>query len=53
MDKIKEFEEVCKPVVDYLINNHNPHCKVIITDTNAILVEDKIGIPFMEDLQCK
>lgn len=50
MDKIKGFEEICKPVVDYIRNNYHPNCKVIITDTNAVLVEDKIGVAFREVL---
>ncbi|MCH3962954.1 MAG: hypothetical protein LKE46_01650 [Clostridium sp.] len=42
---IKSLEKICKPVVDYLKDNYNPHCAVVITDNQIRLVEDKIGIP--------
>ena len=43
--EFKSLKKVCKPVVDYLKNNFNLHCAVVITDDQIKLVEDKIGIP--------
>ncbi|MFT8313215.1 MAG: hypothetical protein ABF633_03050 [Clostridium sp.] len=42
---IESLEELCKPVVEYLKNNYNPHCTVVITDSQIKLVEDVISIP--------
>ncbi|NFN14645.1 hypothetical protein FDB56_06955 [Clostridium botulinum] len=44
-NEIKKLEEVCKPVVDYLKKNYDPHCAVVITDSQIRLVRDEIGIP--------
>lgn len=46
---IKTLEDICKPVVDYLKNNYNPHCTVIITNNQIKLVEDKISVPVRSD----
>ncbi|WP_252224646.1 MULTISPECIES: helix-turn-helix transcriptional regulator [unclassified Clostridium] len=45
VNEIKKLEEVCKPVVDYLKKNYDPHCTVVITDSQMRLVRDEIGIP--------
>lgn len=34
----KEFEEITKPVIEWLNNNGNPHTSVIITTDSAKLV---------------
>lgn len=47
-EKIKALEEISKPVVDYLKNNWDSHCTVIITDCHIKLVRDEIGIPMKE-----
>ncbi|OSA98149.1 UNVERIFIED_ORG: hypothetical protein B2H98_05520 [Clostridium botulinum] len=44
-EELKNLEEVCKPVVDYLKKNYDPHCTVVITDSQMRLVRDEIGIP--------
>ncbi|NFS61085.1 hypothetical protein FDF00_09010, partial [Clostridium botulinum] len=44
-EELKKIEEVCKPVVDYLKKNYDPHCTVVITDSQIRLVRDEIGIP--------
>lgn len=52
MNKIEEMqnlEKVCKPVAEYLRNNYDPHCTIIITDTQIKLVRDEIGIPVETD----
>ena len=43
--KIEELNVLCKPVVDYLNENYDPHCSVVITDSQIRLVRDEIGIP--------
>lgn len=43
--EIKTLEEICTPVVDYIKKNWDPHCTVIITDSQIKLVRDEIGIP--------
>ncbi len=48
-EKIKALEEISKPVVDYLKNNCDPYCTVIITDSHIKLVRDEIGIPVKSD----
>lgn len=44
-EQIKEskidFESVVRPVIKYLCENHHPHVKVVITPTNAELLEGK------------
>jgi len=35
----KEFEELARPILKYLCDNHHPHVTVIITPTTAELVE--------------
>lgn len=37
--KVEEFKRVTKPVMEWLANNHHPHHTVIITPTNAELLE--------------
>lgn len=49
MEQIKALEAVCKPVVDYLKENYDPHYTVIITDSLIKLVRDEIGIPVKSD----
>lgn len=40
MDKKNiEFESLVRPLMKYLSENYNPHVQVIITQTNAELVE--------------
>jgi hypothetical protein len=43
--KMKELEQLCRPVANYLKNNWDPHCTVVITDGHIKLVRDEIGIP--------
>lgn len=44
--KITEFRKVCEPVVKWLQDNWHPHCSVIITHSNAKMVEDVFGEVF-------
>ena len=41
---VTEFEGVVRPVIRYLCENHHPHVTVIITPTNAELLEGTISI---------
>lgn len=46
MDKrMREFEEACKPVIEYLRKYYNPMCKVIISDGFSEVVVSDIGVP--------
>lgn len=40
----KGFAELCKPVGDWLRENHHPHTKIIITPNSAELVEGIMGV---------
>lgn len=43
--KFKEFEEVCKPVIDFLRKNYNTMCKAIISDGFCEVVSSEMGLP--------
>lgn len=45
---IKALEEVCKLIVDHLKDNYDPHCALVITDSQIKLVRDEIGIAIKE-----
>ena len=38
------FEKVAKPLIEWLCNNMHPHATVIVTQTNAELVEGSMSI---------
>ena len=38
-NKYKKFEEIIKPVIKYMAENHHPHTTLIIDATHAELVE--------------
>lgn len=48
-EKIKQFEELVRPVIKWLCENEHPHVKVIITPTGAELLEGPIGTGLIED----
>ena len=37
--ELSEFEKVVRPLIKYLCENHHPHVSVIVTPTNAELLE--------------
>lgn len=39
----EEFEEITKPVIEWLCNNCHPHVAVVIDPTSAVLYEGEIG----------
>lgn len=41
----KEFEEVCKPVIEFLRKYYNPMCTAVITDGFSKIVSSEMGIP--------
>lgn len=44
--KLVEFKELTKPLVEWLQRNGNPHQTIVITQIQAKLVSDVLGIPF-------
>ena len=42
--KLTEFREAAKPLIKYLCENHHPHMTVIVTPTDAQLVEGAMTI---------
>jgi len=42
----RSFESLCEPIVDYLRKSKNPHTKVMVTDAQAILLQDEMGVPY-------
>lgn len=42
----KEFEQMAKPLNEWLQKNFSPHAKVIITTDGAEVVEGELGVPF-------
>ena len=45
IEKQRKLYILCKPLSDYLAENYDPHCTVIVTDSSIKLVRDEIGIP--------
>ena len=41
-----EFEELCRPLVEYLQKKYHPHAWIIIEWDRATLTEDVRGVPF-------
>lgn len=44
-DKIEQFAELVKPVQKWMLENYNPHSKVIIESTGATVTTDEMFIP--------
>ena len=42
-EKSKEFDKIVRPLIKWLAENHHPHCTIIVTNTNAELVEGKMS----------
>ena len=45
-DKIKELEELAKPLNEWLQKNFSHHCRIIIEYDGAVVIQDEIGVPF-------
>lgn len=48
-DEMKKLEELCKPIAEYLKQNYDPHCSIIISDSYIKLVRDEIGISIKDE----
>lgn len=44
-EKLKELEEISKPVIKYLCNNYCPHTTIIITPTSVEVLESIQSVP--------
>ena len=42
-NKVEEFEELTKPLIEWLQENHDPHTKILIDYNRAELLEGKMG----------
>lgn len=38
-EKNKQFEELCRPLMEFLAKNHHPHTSIILTSTRGEIVE--------------
>jgi len=47
MEKIKELQEISKPILEFLKNNYNPHTAVVISESGIKVVSDEISIPLI------
>ena len=45
-EELDEFEELCKPLIEYLQTKHNPHTWIILQWNGAWLAKDDFSIPF-------
>jgi hypothetical protein len=45
----EEFERIARPLINYLCENHHPHTTIIVTCTNAELLEGKMTTGYIED----
>ena len=45
-DDSKEFEDLCRPLVEYLQKKYHPHAWIIIQWDRATLTQDLCGVPF-------
>jgi hypothetical protein len=50
--KEKYFEELARPIIQYLCENFHPHVTVIITPTHAELLEGKMVTGKITDYIC-
>ena len=44
-DKIEQFAELVKPIQKWMLENYNPHSKIIIESTGATVTTDEMFIP--------
>lgn len=53
MDKIKELEELSKPLVEWLLNNFNPMYKIIIESDKVEVVSGEIMTTIKYNGKCE
>ena len=44
--ELKEFQDACRPAIEYLQTKCNPHTRIIVEWDRASLTDDRLGIPF-------
>ncbi len=44
-EKLNEFEALARPLIKYLNDNHDPHTSIIITTTDAEVVQGLMAFP--------
>lgn len=44
-DKIEQFAELVKPLQQWMLQNYNPHSKIIIECNGATITTDEMFIP--------
>ena len=49
IDRMKELEELAKPLVEWLQNNYTLHHQIVIGCDSVIMIQDTMKIPFNYD----
>lgn len=49
-EELLEFEQLTKPLVEYIRNKHTPHTRIIIDWSDATITEDLAGWNFDKSL---
>ena len=45
--KLKELEQITKPLIDFIRENYNPHTSIVINEDSIKVVTDEINIPLI------
>ena len=45
--KLKELEQIAKPLIDFIKENYNPHTSIVINEDSIKVVIDEINIPLI------
>lgn len=45
--KLKELEQITKPLIDFIKENYNPHTSIVINEDSIKVVTDEINIPLI------
>lgn len=51
IDELKEFSNLCQPLVDWLRKKHDPHTEIHVSSTHATLLQAQMGAiyPYREE----
>ena len=49
MINLRELEVIAKPLIEYLCKNHNPHIRIVVSQTGVELVESIAGVEIMDE----
>lgn len=44
-EKLNDLECLCRPIIEYLRAEHNPHTVIVIKEDKIELLQQEIGIP--------